>query len=146
MAKLSNSDFINKSILNACYMQEPTSAVLPEEIKRRNIMLNKKRNFAQKVGHTTRKINNFFYDIQEDRIKRAKKFQKKHEGLVGGFIIACIAAPITLGIAGAISEKVEEKKAQKNQLDKENMTERAEEIANATKASRTQVGDIVIEN
>ena len=74
-------------------------------------MLNKKRNFAQKVGHTTRKINNFFYDIQEDRIKRAKKFQKKHEGLVGGFIIACIAAPITLGIAGSIAEKVEEKKS-----------------------------------
>ena len=101
-------------------MQEPTSAVLPEEIKRRNIMLNKKRNFAQRVGHTTRKINNFFYDIQEDRIKRAKKFQKKHEGLVGGFIIACIAAPITLGIAGSIAEKVEEKKSKAQKENKEN--------------------------
>lgn len=78
-------------------------------------MLNKKRNFAQKVGHTTRKINNFFYDIQEDRIKRAKKFQKKHEGLVGGFMIACITAPIALGIAGSIAEKVEEKKKAKAQ-------------------------------
>jgi hypothetical protein len=108
-------------------------------------MLKKKRTFAQKVGHTTRKVNNFFYDIQEDRIKRAKKFQKKHEGLVGGFIIACIAAPITLGIAGGIAEKIEDKKA-KAQLEKENMTERAEEMAEATKARRAQVGDIVIEN
>ena len=83
-------------------------------------MLNKKRNFAQKVGHTTRKINNFFYDIQEDRIKRAKNFQKKHEGLVGGFIIACIAAPITLGIAGSIAEKVEEKKSKAQKENKEN--------------------------
>ena len=106
-------------------MQEPTSAVLPEEIKRRNIMLNKKRNFAQKVGHTTRKINNFFYDISliaDDNtyFKRAKNFQKKHEGLVGGFIIACIAAPITLGIAGSIAEKVEEKKSKAQKENKEN--------------------------
>lgn len=109
-------------------------------------MLKKKRTFAQKVGHTTRKVNNFFYDIQEDRIKRAKKFQKKHEGLVGGFIIACIATPIAAAVVGSIGEKVEEKKAKKAQLEKENMTERAEEMAEATKARRAQVGDIVIEN
>ena len=83
-------------------------------------MLKKKRTFAQKVGHTTRKVNNFFYDIQEDRIKRAKKFQKKHEGLIGGFMIACIATPITAVVVGAIGEKVEEKKSKAQKENKEN--------------------------
>ena len=81
-------------------------------------MLKKKRTFTQKVGHTARKVNNFFYDIQEDRIKRAKKFQKKHEGLVGGIMIACIATPIAVLVAGAIGEKVETAKA--NKKNKEN--------------------------
>lgn len=110
------------------------------------MLFKKKRTFCQKVGHTTRKINNFFYDIQEDRIKRAKKFQKKHEGLVGGFMIACIATPIAAAVVGAIGEKVEAKKIEKRQQDTADMTERAEEMAEATKARRTQVGDIVIEN
>lgn len=86
----------------------------------------KKRTFAQKVGHTTRKINNFFYDIQEDRIKRAKKFQKKHEGLVGGFIITCISVPIAAAVVGAIGEKVEEKKAKKAQKENKENTENQE--------------------
>lgn len=85
------------------------------------MLFKKKRTFAQKVGHTTRKVNNFFYDIQEDRIKRAKKFQKKHEGLVGGIMIACIATPIAAVVAGAIGEKVEQHKANKaNKENKEN--------------------------
>lgn len=92
------------------------------------MLFKKKRNFVQKVGHTTRKINNFFYDIQEDRIKRAKKFQKKHEGLVGGVMIACIATPIAAVVVGAIGEKVESKKIKKMQQDAEDAKEKANNI------------------
>ena len=91
----------------------PSSAVDLSRIRRIIMLFKKKRNFVQKVGHTTRKINNFIYDIQEDRIKRAKKFQKKHEGLVGGFMIACIATPVVAVVAGSIGEKIEEKKLKK---------------------------------
>ena len=110
------------------------------------MLFKKNRTPMQKVGRVYRHICEWGYDHTEYRIKKSRKFLKKHEGLMGGIITTCIAAPIALGIAGSIAEKVEEKKAKKAQLEKENMTERAEEMAEATKAKRTQVGDIVIEN
>lgn len=101
----------------------PSSAVDLSRIRRIIMLFKKNRTPMQKVGRVYRHICEWGYDHTEYRIKKSRKFLKKHEGLMGGIITTCIAAPIALGIAGSIAEKVEEKKAKKAQQENKENTE-----------------------